>query len=123
MSEYECTFQCKNGENIKVIAAYCGEEIQALTNNGQKIGCFSFKLIEEEYREYLYLTHMHLGEMSGKYIRQGIGRKCLEIAQELSGLEIYAAENDGNVQEDGSHLTEMAIYFIESMKKEGLISG
>lgn len=40
---------------------------------------------------------------------------------EMTGMAIFPAENDGQVQEDGSHLTGDAPAFIAEMRREGLI--
>lgn len=59
--------------------------------------------------------------MGGSYRRQGIGREMLRRMIEMTGMAIFAAENDGQVQEDGSHLTGDAPAFVAEMRREGLI--
>ena len=76
--------------------------------------------MEDPFGYSLKLVHAFLEGMGGSYRRQGIGREMLRRMIEMTGMAIFAAENDGQVQEDG-HLTGDASAFVAEMLREGLI--
>lgn len=53
--------------------------------------------------------------------RQGIGRECLKSHLDVFGGPIFAADPYGPKMEDGSHLIDDGIPFIEQMRKEGIV--
>lgn len=54
----------------------------------------------------------------------GIGRAALEMFKDNTlGIDIVASPNNGQVLDDGSHPTGDAIFFVNKMIKEGIISG
>jgi len=91
--------------------------------SGSEIGGLRFREIEVDSRvaNILRLTWAYLDGMDGSYVRQGIGRRCLELVREISGLEIVAADVDGQRHDDGSHLTGDAPGFVARMRQDGLI--
>jgi len=78
-----------------------------------------FLFIESDENDGLYL----LGRMYAPkaYKNSGLGRAALEYFVEYTGAQVYARENDGNVRDDGSHLTEDAPGFVGKMIDEGLL--
>lgn len=91
--------------------------------SGDRVGDMKFKFIEDTgYGSCcLKLTWVYLDQAGTEYLRQGIGRRCLELVLQASSMKIVAPENDGQQQEDGSHLTGDAPEFVARMRKEGLI--
>ena len=91
--------------------------------SGDKVGDMMFEFIEDTGHGSccLKLTWVYLDQAGSDYKYQGIGRRCLELVRQASGMEIVAAENDGQQQEDGSHLTGDAPGFVARMREEGLI--
>lgn len=51
----------------------------------------------------------------------GLGRAALEFFKEYTGAEVFAREYDGQVRDDGSHLTEDAPGFVAKMIDEGIL--
>ena len=92
---------------------------------GENIGYMKVRLIEMPSGSLgqLHLTHAFLDEAGRDYLRKGIGRRCLNLIREASGLPITASEDDGQRREDGSHLTGDAPGFVAKMREEGLIEG
>lgn len=68
-----------------------------------------------------YIQWMFLNGCGGKYLRKGIGRAALIFFKEYFGTKIFAAENDGQDRDDGSHLTMDAPSFIGKMRDEGIV--
>lgn len=91
--------------------------------SGDKIGDMKFGFIEDTGHGSccLKLTWAYLDQAGPEYKRQGIGRHCLELVLQASGMKIVAAEDDGKQQEDGSYLTGDAPGFVARMREEGLI--
>ena len=83
-----------------------------------------FSLIEMEGNppiDVLHLTWMYMDLHDASYKRQGIGRRCLQLVKEASGMEITVSENDGKSRENGSHLTNDAPVFVAQMKSEKIL--
>lgn len=91
-------------------------------HNNEPIGEFNFKAIDETETRYK-LTYMYVDFVDERYKRQGIGREALRYFKELKDVELYTSPNDGQTQDDGSHLTGQAPLFVAGMKREGIIDG
>lgn len=115
-------FICRNGAKvlIEVDDDYTAS-VQDL--DGGKIGRLEFRVIENrDGTDYLKLCWAYLDLGGEDYKRQGIGRECVRLVRELSGMAIVASDHDGHQQDDGSHLTGDAPDFVTRMRTEGLIS-
>ncbi len=108
---------------------YIQDEIGELvirTPDGQIIGNVSYRQIEgpdERFSDDEHLiTNIYIDgpNKSKAYLRQGIGRKCMQILNEY-GYTVTARQHFGNVLDDGSHLTENAPGFFNKMVEEGLV--
>jgi hypothetical protein len=98
--------------------------IVARNGEGREIGRIEFHLIEGAApfsEEILHLKWAYLDKLGAQYTRRGIGREIVRMASEGTGLRVHATENDGQTRDDGSHLTQDAPAFVESMMDEGLI--
>lgn len=122
--EFQKKFKISNGEEVDIVIDEDAERVIVFNQNGDEIGSIDYRIItcEGKYEddEYIYLTHMYLDKMGKKYVHQGIGRECLKLLNEY-GLPVTAAHDDGIRKDDGSHLTEDAVYFIQKMRNEGLV--
>lgn len=109
--------------NRKVFIEIDGDELIAnvTTDRGEWIGSLNFKEIEEDRGSYLKLVWAYLDALDSSYTRQGIGRECVRLMKESSGLSIFSSDNDSLRQDDGSHLTGDAPGFIAKLNEEGLI--
>lgn len=95
-----------------------GSEInihKAGQSDEESIGQFEFCETDDGN---LYLTWMGIEE---NYKRCGLGREGLRLLKAHAGLKIFAADDDGRVRDDGSHLTNDALFFVEKMRRESLI--
>lgn len=91
------------------------------SHDGTSIGTFSFiEYAPEEDSCILLLTHCHLENVPG-FTRSGIGEQMLQLPVDY-GYQILARSHDGIQRNDGSHLTESAPGFIESMVRKNLVS-
>lgn len=92
----------------------------------EEIGRITFLYIEGASEngddEYYLVTNMHLEgpNDSRDYTGQGIGREIIKRVG--ANTPIVFAPDDGNLREDGSHLTEMGPEFAKRMVSEGLAS-
>ncbi|WP_306002462.1 MULTISPECIES: hypothetical protein [Brevundimonas] len=114
-------FVCRDGRVVSILIDEDAYEAVATDQGGERIGALAFSLMEDPSGYSLKLVHAFLDGMGGSYRRQGIGREMLRRMIEMTGMAIFAAENDGQVQEDGSHLTGDAPAFVAKMRREGLI--
>ena len=71
--------------------------------------------------EVLFLKWMYMNLHDASYKRQGIGRKCLQLVRECSGMNIVTSESNGHKRDDGGHLTGDAPAFVAKMRTEGII--
>lgn len=115
-------FVTENGEKLSV--EYEDFHVTVTNQDGVEVGQFTFREIEVpsgcSSDFYLHLCHMELGQ----YKAQGLGRFCLEVARDESGMEIGASDpNDHEKKDDGSHLVGDGPGFVRKMQKEGLIAG
>ncbi|WP_312976161.1 hypothetical protein [Stutzerimonas nitrititolerans] len=62
---------------------------------------------------HLYITRPAVQQT---YCRAGIDSKMLELVKAVTGLDIYAAADDGLNKQDGSHLTGDKPAFIAAMR-------
>ena len=54
----------------------------------------------------------------------GLGRVALQFIKDaILNFPIWVSPNDGNIREDGSHLTGDALGFVKKMIEEKLIDG
>lgn len=111
-------FDTKNGKSVQIWLDDSGEGIE-VRDKGNVVGKFDLQLIEGSY---YYITWMYLDIVSPTYTHQGIGRKALEFHKRFFIKPIFAAENDGMIKSDGSHLTGDAPGFVARMKALGIIS-
>lgn len=94
-------------------------EITFYDSNGNKLdGEFEFKDEYDEGVNYL-LRRMYAPK---NYKKSGLGRAAIEFFKDCTRASLYARENDGQVRDDGSHLTENAPAFVAKMIKEGLLT-
>ncbi|ROV58337.1 hypothetical protein EGH82_18895 [Vibrio ponticus] len=107
------------GENITL----CVNEFSVVVSDsgGEEIGRFEFDQREECNQYFHLITHMFLDRQGSKYLRQGIGEKCIEYFKDYCGTEIIAGNDNGHRSDDGSHLTGYASSFVTQMRKKGLI--
>lgn len=93
-------------------------EIKFYDSNGIELeGEFLFFDESENGESYL------LGRMyaPSSFKKSGLGRAALELFTEYTGANVYAREHDGQVRDDGSHLTGDAPIFVGQMIEEGLL--
>lgn len=114
-------FVCRDGRVVSILIDEDTYEAVATVEGGERIGALAFSLIKDPSGYSLKLVHAFLEGMGGGYRRQGIGREMLRRMIEMTGMAIFAAVNDGQVQEDGSHLTGDGPAFVAKMRSEGLI--
>ena len=111
----------------RVVSIHIDDEddykVTVKTADGRLIGNIEFTEIDMPDNEMniLKMRWAYLDQLGGSYLRQGIGRRCLELVKAFSSLGIIAAANDGQQQEDGSHLTGDAPGFVAKMRREGVI--
>ena len=104
------------------------DQIVVWTPQGARIGHVTSRRIEGEPEtgldDVVKITNMYLDGPDGSeaFKFQGIGRDCVRLLGEHAGCTVVASYPDGQVQEDGSHLTGDAPGFMCRMNKEGLIS-
>lgn len=115
-------FKTKNGEKLSIEYDNC--EVTVKDEDGMEVGKFEFREIDVpmgyETDTYLHLCHMDLGQYKG----QGLGRLCLQVARNESGMVISASDpNDHEKKNDGSHLIGDGPGFVRKMQREGLIGG
>lgn len=111
-------FTCANGEKVRLVVDQDATTIKVTTlPDDQAIGSIEFDCTDEGTK----LIWAHLEGQNGRLRRQGIGRKCLQMADELWG-PIWAEIHDGIARDDGSHLTGDAPAFVNKMRKENLIA-
>lgn len=115
-------FVTKGGERLLIEYDDC--EVVVSREDGTKVGAFLFKKVEVpngySHDYHLHLCHMDLHGYKG----QGIGRRCIEVAREQSGMEMSASDPfDTEEKEDGSHLIGDGPAFVTKMQEEGLIMG
>jgi hypothetical protein len=118
----EVEFNCKNGKRVWIeIDDEDDYTARVLQEDGSEIGRLEFRVIDDDFNSFLKLCWAYLDRAGVEFKRQGIGRKCLRLVREKSGLPIIASSSDGHQQGDGSHLTGDAAGFVERMRAEGLI--
>ena len=110
-------YRTAKGQTVKLIMNDEQSEIIINDIQGNQIGEFEFK--ELDYCGGYKLMRMYSNQVKNT----GIGRAILEYFREVVGSPIYVSPNDGIVRDDGSHLTEDALSFVNHMIAEGLIDG
>ena len=120
----ETPYRCSKDGREVIIRVEEGNDYTAiaLTPDGQEIGRLEFREIDDGRETSLKLCWAYLDRLDPSYRFQGIGRECLKQVRELSGLPIFAEDNHGHRQDDGSHLTGDAVTFVARMRDEGLIA-
>lgn len=86
--------------------------------NGKQLGRdrdFLFDDSETSNNSYL------LARMYVPIKEAGLGRAALEFFKDYTQADVFARENDGQVRDDGSHLTEDAPGFVAKMIDEGIL--
>ena len=114
-------YQISTGENICLYLDEDQLSIKVINSNDNEIGLMEFTTIESDYDIQYKLKWMYLDKLGNLYKRQGLGRACIEYFNDYFGVIVTAAENDGETQDDGSHLTQDAPGFVEQLRQEGLI--
>lgn len=104
----------------RVITLKLEDDLSQMTfwENGKQLGRdqdFLFDDSESSNNSYL-LARMYV-PIKGA----GLGRASLEFFKEYTEADVFARENDGQVRDDGSHLTEDAPGFVAKMIGEGLL--
>ena len=122
IQETELTQRCSLSNGVEVLISIddFGDDISVETDTGESIGTFDLR---QEDDGSFYLLRMYLDQAGDQYKRQGIGRQLLKFHKKVFDSPITAAEDDGIVRSDGSHLTGDAPAFVKQMKAEGLIVG
>jgi hypothetical protein len=115
--EFQTKFKMSNGEEVDIVIDEDANKVNVFNQKEEEIGSIDYRIIDNEHYEYIRLTHMSLDI---EYVRKGIGRECLKLLKEY-GLPVTAAYDDGIRKDDGSHLTGDAVYFIQTMRNEGLV--
>jgi hypothetical protein len=111
-------FTINDGRQVKIKVDDMDYKATVLTSPGDKIiGSLEFREIGSPEENFLKITNAFLDRKDGSYLRQGIGRRCLTIVAEISGLKIIASDDDGIRKDDGSHLTGDAPGFIAKMRQ------
>ena len=118
-------YKLQNKRSVDIVVNehdFSVEVIDAVS--GDRVGGMEFRMIEDDGHgtNRLRLTWAYLDQAGSEYKYQGIGRCCLELVRQVSGMEIVAAEDDGLQKDDGSHLTGDAPEFVAKMREEGLIT-
>ena len=117
-------YKLKNGTIVEITVDEIAYDVTVTdTNSDLEVGGMRFSQFEggQVGEESLYLTWAYLDQAGDCYKYQGIGRKCLELAKKVSGMQIAAAFDDGQRKDDGSHLTGDAPGFVARMRQEGII--
>lgn len=88
-----------------------------------EIGRLDFRVYEvprgSGWEEEVYhLTHAFIEGGGGKYKYQGIGTEAIRLLMESTGAEITFSDNDGQIKDDGSHLTGDGPGFVESIRRK-----
>ncbi len=115
-NDNELSFICKDGREviIKILDEMYRIEVQDV--NSQPIGALEFS--SQEVGDYspdvLKLCWAHLEGQNRSYLRQGIGTYCIHLAKEYWGLHVYAEQDTGIRNNDGSHLTGDAPAWVQS---------
>lgn len=114
-------YKISTGEKIKLILDEDELSIKVFNSNLQEIGEIVFREIETDYFPIYKLKWAYLDKLGNQYKNQGLGRACVEFFNDFYNTIIIAQENDGQQQDDGSHLTGDAPGFVQKLKIEGLI--
>lgn len=114
----------KVSDDMTVIVEMDGHDAVVSTSDGDEVGRFKFREIEYDYgpttHSYLHLCHMDLHGYKGL----GIGRFCLQVVTQETGMVITASDpSDLQEKDDGSHLIGDGPGFVRAMQREGLIAG
>ncbi|HCH3991757.1 TPA: hypothetical protein NKV63_001718 [Vibrio parahaemolyticus] len=120
MQNYELVKSYKISVSESVTIAIDEDEtsIVVFTKNNEKIGNINLVEVGTGY----YITWMYLDQLSPKYKQKGIGQACLEFFIETYNMPVFAAQDDGHVKQDGSHLTGDAPAFISRMREKGIVT-
>ncbi|MCB0377327.1 MAG: hypothetical protein KDD33_02450 [Bdellovibrionales bacterium] len=108
---------CETEYNISVNEGEWLEEYEEY-EEGNSIGRIEMKGLENGD---FYITWMGLEGCNGQYLHCGIGTCALKFFKEEVGGRIFAAENNGETLDDGSHLTNDAPAFIQKMIDLGIV--
>lgn len=114
-------YQISTGEHIDLKLDEEDFMVTVTNSNNEEIGSAEFKEIDDGYGSYYKLTWMYLDKLEGRYKNLGLGRACIEQFNDFFDTVVHASENDGQTQNDGSHLTQDAPGFIDKLRVEGLI--
>lgn len=67
----------------------------------------------------MLLTHIYLDEIPG-YTRCGIGTRIVELIRDCTGNDVFVRRDTGTVRDDGSHPTQDAPSFYQSLTQKQL---
>lgn len=116
MPEVSRQFLAKDGQTYDISIDY--EEIEVYLN-GIKQGSIELKLVEMNFPPYAYY---YIIDLDLRHCRGlGIGRECLKAHIDIIGAPICAADPDAQKMDDGSHLIDDGIGFIEKMREEKIV--
>lgn len=117
-------YTLKSGEDITIDYEDSTGYAIAYDSKKQPIGQFIFSERDAGAKPYEYMTYLMITNMDIRpsYQGKGLGRKILEHVIECTDYPIYAGEDNGLTEEDGSHLTGGGVGFIAKMRKEGLVA-
>lgn len=109
------TVKLGSGRTIEMRISDDFDEITFWENGEQLDG--EFHLEADEYNDAKFL----LKRMYSPIKNQGLGKAALKFFIEVTDGVIWTRQDDGQVRDDGSHLTEDAPTFVKAMQKHGLI--
>ncbi len=114
-------FKAKDG-NVYTIDLDDGENIEVRDNQRNQIGSVTLLHVNADCNDYkmesyFYLQHLALDDCK----RLGIGREIFRLHIKYFGEVITAAQEDGPVMDDGSHLINDGIPFVRKMREIGYI--
>jgi len=109
-------YRVENGSIITLELDELNDEITFHLGDQKLDGEFCF--IDEELSGSYLLARMYSPK---NFKKMGLGRAAIQFFIDYYGCNVYTRPNDGQTQDDGSHLTEDAPGFVSSLQKEGII--
>lgn len=98
-----------------------GQDITVLNSNKEKVGSVCLAYIDNgcyKMDNYFYVKELVLNKCK----RLGIGTEIFRLHKEVFGEPITAASVYGPKMDDGSHLIDDGVPFIQKMRELGLVS-
>lgn len=97
-----------------------GEDITVLDSSGCKVGSVTLLHVNANdwpLPSYFYLQHLDLESCK----RLGIGTEIFRLHNQYLGEPITAADQFGPKIDDGSHLIDDGVPFVQKMREKGFI--